>query len=149
MSGYNLKHFEKILSALEPGEVILAGATAVPEGFVKKGRKALPLIGAVGAAIATSGEGQAGSLVMPGRMVLGLTDSRLLICIPNSWSGYPKSIHSAIRLSEIRSAELEQGKTLSRARFNLGDGTTLVVETEWQFRASMGDLLAKIQPLLN
>lgn len=149
MGAYNLKHFKNILSALEPGEVILAGAIAVPEGFIKKGRKALPLTGLVGAAIATSGEGQAGSFVMPGRMVLGLTNSRLLVCIRDSWSGHPKSVHSSIRLSEIRSAELEQSKTLRRARFSLSDGTTLSVETEWQFGASMDDLLAKIQPLLD
>ena len=149
MAGYKLSNFKKIVPELAPGEQIIAGAFAMPPGGMKRQMMG-GAFGAVGAAVAASGKGTAGSFELPRRFILGLTGQRLLFVKPDALMGRPKSILYAIPVGQIASAGLGSSGAMSQqAVFALKSGEQIVVEVgKVRVKAWMLDLLEKMQPML-
>lgn len=150
MAEYKLSRFNKIAPELHEGEQLVAGAFAMPPGGVKRVLGG-SVGGAVGALAAGAGKGQAGSVELPRRFVLGLTSQRLLFCKPDQWLGKPKKVLYAIPLSDLASAESGKAGAMSQqAVFTTKSGDEIVVEAmKGKGRGWLENLIAKLRPLLS
>ena len=149
MATYKLKNFKKILPELVQGEVIQAGAFAMPPGGMKRQMMG-GAFGVIGQVVAAKGQGTAGSFELPRRFILGLTNQRLLFVKPDALLGRPKSILYAIPVNQIASAGLgDKGAMSQQAVFALKSGEQVIVEVgKVRVKAWMVDLLEKLQPML-
>lgn len=149
MAAYKLSKFGKIQSKLGPGEEIVAGAFGMPPGGVKRTMGGA-VGGAVGALAAGAGKATAGTVELPRKFVLGLTNQRLLICKPDSFMGNPKDVIYGIPVADITSAGWgDSGKLSAQAVIALRDGNTLIVEAmKGRTKGWLEDLLSKLQPML-
>ena len=99
---------------LVAGETPLAVVRAMKPGNIKKTAVAGGIGGLLGAAVANrmdKGSPEAGFVELA-RMVLALTDQRLLVFTQSQMTGKAKALHAELPLASVTDVEVGEGKVL-------------------------------------
>lgn len=118
---------------LQPGEEVLGGCTTNPKGNMKR-LMAWQLGGAIGAAIAARGNGDApadGGIAArfpSAQSFVCLTDQRLVVTSVALMSGSPKELTAEFSKAEVAAIEVDGGVAAMPITIAFSDGTAVQVE---------------------